>query len=74
MSRQISIHEAVEIGLNDAADFYDIACLNLECVFTMRFSEGDYRILCPIFIIIKNMGVQNLILTDSRDSPSNPTD
>jgi len=33
MSRKISIHEAVEIELNDAADFYDIACVNLGAVF-----------------------------------------
>ena len=33
MSRQISIHETTEIELNDAADFYDIACPNLGSVF-----------------------------------------
>ena len=33
MSRRISIHEAAEIELNDAADFYDIACPNLGSVF-----------------------------------------
>jgi hypothetical protein len=33
MSRQVSIHEAAEIELNDAADFYDIACPNLGSVF-----------------------------------------
>jgi toxin ParE1/3/4 len=33
MSRKISIHEAAEIELNDAADFYDIACMNLGNVF-----------------------------------------
>jgi hypothetical protein len=29
MSTKVSIHEAAEIELNDAADFYDIACVNL---------------------------------------------
>jgi hypothetical protein len=29
MSLRISFHEAAEIELNDAADFYDIACPNL---------------------------------------------
>jgi hypothetical protein len=33
MSRKISIHEAAEIELNDAADFYDIACVNPGSVF-----------------------------------------
>jgi plasmid stabilization system protein ParE len=33
MSRRISIYEAAEIELNDAADFYDIACPNLGSVF-----------------------------------------
>jgi hypothetical protein len=32
MRRPISIHEAVEIELNDAADFYDIACSSLGSV------------------------------------------
>ncbi len=33
MSHKISIHEAAESELNDAADFYDIACVNLGSVF-----------------------------------------
>jgi plasmid stabilization system protein ParE len=33
MSSKISIHEAAEIELNDAADFYDIAHVNLGTVF-----------------------------------------
>jgi plasmid stabilization system protein ParE len=33
MSPKISIHEAAEIELNDAADFYDIACVNLGSAF-----------------------------------------
>jgi toxin ParE1/3/4 len=33
MSRKISFHEAAEIELNDAANFYDIACPNLGSVF-----------------------------------------
>jgi toxin ParE1/3/4 len=33
MSRPISIHETAEIELNDAADFYDMACPNLGSVF-----------------------------------------
>jgi hypothetical protein len=32
MSHKISIHEATESELNDAADFYDIACMNLGSV------------------------------------------
>ena len=32
MSHKISIHEAAESELNDAADFYDIACVNLGSV------------------------------------------
>jgi toxin ParE1/3/4 len=33
MSHKISIHEAAESELNDAADFYDITCVNLGSVF-----------------------------------------
>jgi toxin ParE1/3/4 len=33
MSSKISIHEAAEIELNDASDFYDIACANLGSIF-----------------------------------------
>jgi plasmid stabilization system protein ParE len=33
MSPKISFHEAAEIELKDAADFYDIACPNLGSVF-----------------------------------------
>lgn len=33
MSSKLSIHEAAEIELNDAADFHDIACTNLGSVF-----------------------------------------
>jgi toxin ParE1/3/4 len=33
MSHKISIHEAAESELNDAADFYDIASVNLGSVF-----------------------------------------
>jgi plasmid stabilization system protein ParE len=33
MNRRISIHETAEIELNDAADFYDIACPNLGSAF-----------------------------------------
>jgi len=33
MSRKISFHEAAEIELNDAADFYDMACRTLGSVF-----------------------------------------
>jgi hypothetical protein len=33
MSCKITIHESAEIELNDAADFYDIACVNLGGIF-----------------------------------------
>lgn len=33
MSYKISVHEAAESELNDSADFYDIACVNLGSAF-----------------------------------------
>jgi plasmid stabilization system protein ParE len=40
MSRQVLIHEAAEIELNEAADFYDIECPELGSVFIDEIQRG----------------------------------
>jgi len=43
MSPKISFHEAAEIELKDAADFYDMACQNLGGLSSMKSSEQSER-------------------------------
>ena len=44
MSRKISIHEAAEVELNEAADFYDMACPNLGSVFVDEIQRAIGKI------------------------------